>query len=100
MHGLQYVAAGLVNANDIGIPKVAANNATIASVMSTVFLIVGGMALLFMLIGAARFISAGGEPAKITQARNTLIYAAVGVIVSALGFTVVQFVAGKLTGTI
>ncbi|HSW80938.1 MAG TPA: hypothetical protein VLG40_00950 [Candidatus Saccharimonas sp.] len=89
-----------VDPTTIGIPKVPLTDSTVASVLSTVFVVVGSMAVLFMLIGAARYITSADDPAKVKQAKNTLIYAAVGLIVAALGFTVVQFIIGRLTGSL
>ena len=89
-----------VSPDDLGVPQVAANDNTLAKILSAVFVIVGSLAVLFVLIGAARYVAANGEPARVTQAKNTILYAIVGVVVSALAFVVVQFVIGRLTGTL
>ena len=47
-----------------------------------VFLLI--LAVLFIVLAAFQFVTAGGDPAAVGQARNKLIYAAVGVIVAAL----------------
>jgi hypothetical protein len=100
MAGLTTFANGQVTPEQIGVPRVELTNNVLGDVMSSVFVFVGALAVLFMLVGAARFVTANGEPGKISQAKNTLIYAVVGIIVSALGFTIVQFVIGRLTGTL
>lgn|GEM_PF-1006511 len=84
----------------IGIPKVPLTNDVVANALSATFIVIGSMAILFMLIGAVRYVTSADDPGKVKQARNTLIYAAIGVAVSALGFTIVQFVLGRLTGTL
>lgn len=93
-------AAGQVDPNAIGVPQVSANNTTIANVMSAVFVVVGALAVLFMLVGAVRYVTANGEQAKITQAKNTILYAIVGIGISATAFAIVQFVIGRITGTL
>lgn len=100
MAGLTIFANGQVTPEQIGVPRVELTNNVLGDVMSSVFVFIGALAVLFMLVGAARFVTANGEPGKISQAKNTLIYAVVGIIVSALGFTIVQFVIGRLTGTL
>jgi hypothetical protein len=65
-----------------------------------VFLAIGSIAIFFLLVGAARYVTANGEQSKIAQAKNTILYALVGVVVSSLGFTIVQFVIGKVNGNI
>jgi hypothetical protein len=97
---LHFFAANTqVDPNTIGVPKVDLTNETLGNVVSAVFVVIGSLAVLFVLVGAARYVTANGEPNKVTQAKNTILYAAVGVVVSALGFTIVQFVIGRLTGT-
>jgi cytochrome c biogenesis protein CcdA len=89
-----------IDPNSIGVPKVDFTKNVLADVFSATLVFVGGMAVLFLLIGAARYVTANGEQAKVTQAKNTILYAIIGVFISSLGFTIVQFVAGRLTGTL
>lgn len=97
MQVLQQLA---ITADNIGIPKVEANDTTLQQIVSSVFLAIGSIAMLFLLIGAARYMASNGEQNKIAQAKNTILYAVIGIVVSALGFTIVQFVIGKITGNL
>lgn len=94
-----FAADTKVDTNSVGIPKVDLTQQTLGNVVSAVFVVVGSLAVLFVLVGAARYVAANGEPNKVSQAKNTILYAVVGVVVSALGFTIVQFVIGRITGT-
>lgn len=67
----------------------------IESLLSIVFLASGAVSVIFILIGAARFAAATGDPQKIQQARNTIIYAVIGLIVSLSAFALVAFVVGR-----
>ena len=89
-----------INSGDIGIPKVPLNNDALANLLSIAFLAVGGLSTLFLLIGAARYVGSGGEPKNTKQAKDTIMYAIIGLAVSLTAFTIVQFVLGKLTGTL
>lgn len=97
---LHLFANDKVSPEQVGVPRVELTNNVVGDVVGSVFVLIGALAVLFMLVGAARYVTANGEPGKISQAKNTLIYAVVGIIVSALGFTIVQFVIGRLTGTL
>lgn len=97
---LRAFAAGQVSPEQVGVPRVELTDNVVGNVASSVFVLIGALAVLFMLVGAARYVTANGEPGKISQAKNTLIYAVVGIVVSALGFTIVQFVIGRLTGSL
>lgn len=97
---MQVLRQVAITAQNIGIPKVEANDTTLQQIVGSVFIAIGSIAVLFLLIGAARYLASNGEQNKISQAKNTILYAIIGIVVSALGFTVVQFVIGKVTGNI
>ncbi|HVI68987.1 MAG TPA: hypothetical protein VM581_00855 [Magnetospirillaceae bacterium] len=88
-------AAALVPIDNI--PKPDVTTATIGSILSTVFVLVGGLSVLFLLIGAVRYVASAGDQSMITQAKNTILYAAVGIVVSLSAFAIVQFVVGTLS---
>jgi hypothetical protein len=53
----------------------------------------GGVVLLIMLIaGGFQFITAGGDPQKVEQAKKTLTYAIAGIILLALAFLILRFI--------
>jgi hypothetical protein len=47
--------------------------------------------------GGLRYITSGGDSAKITSAKNTIIYALIGLVVVALAQFIVKFVLAKVT---
>ena len=79
------------------IPKVDLTTNTIGQVLTAVFTLIGGLSVLFLLIGAVRYVSANGDPGQMTQAKNTIIYAVIGIVVSLSAFAIVQFVVGQLS---
>lgn len=89
-------AAAQVPASSLGLPTIVADDATLKTILSLVFVFIGGFATLFLLIGAFRFIISSGNQANIKQARETILYASIGLAISLLAFTIVQFVLGKV----
>lgn len=79
-----------------GIPQVQPTDA-IAGALSAVFMLIGGLSVLFLLIGAVRYIASNGDQGMIQQAKNTILYAVVGIVVSLSAFAIVQFVVGTLS---
>jgi hypothetical protein len=79
------------------IPKISLNSATIGAILTAVFTIVGGMATLFLLVGAVRYVTSNGDQGQLTQAKNTILYAIVGIVVSLSAFAIVQFVVGQVS---
>lgn len=55
----------------------------------------GAAALVFLLLGGFKFVISGGEPQKVSQARNTLTWAIAG-----LGLILLSFAIIKLLGHI
>lgn len=53
--------------------------------------IVGIIAFVMIIIAGQRFITSGGDPAKVTSARNTIIFSVVGVVIIALAEVIIQF---------
>jgi succinate dehydrogenase/fumarate reductase cytochrome b subunit len=78
------------------LPKVAANNATWGNIIGGVFIFIGAWAVLFIVIGAVRYAASAGDQGLITKAKDTILYAVIGLVVSMLAFAGVQWVLGRL----
>lgn len=65
---------------------------TIKNVINAVLGVVGVLAVIVIIIGGIYFIISQGDSAKITRARNTILYGVVGLIVALLAFAIVNFV--------
>lgn len=81
-----------------GIPRIDVNQDTLQNALSVTFTVIGGLAVLFLLIGAARYAVSSGDAALIKQAKETIVYSIIGLIVSISAFFIVQFVLGGVTG--
>jgi len=71
------------------------NTLTVA-IINILSIVVGVVAVFMIIIAGIRFITAGGDSNGISSARNTILYAIVGLLVVALAQVIVQFVLGKL----
>lgn len=92
------IAASItVPADEVNIPKVAVTNNTIALILDAVFIFIGALSVLFLLIGAVRYVTSNGDAGQMTQAKNTLLYAVIGIVVSSSAFAIVQFMVGQLS---
>ncbi len=69
---------------------------TISHVLSIVFGITAGIAVLMVVIGGFRYIAAHGDPNGVAQARQTIIYSAVGLVVTMAAYAIVTFVVGRI----
>lgn len=80
----------------LGIPRVNTDDNTIQGVLTTIFIVIGGISVLFVLIGGLRYAMSGGNATNTQQAKDTILYALIGVVVSVAATLIVQFVLGSL----
>ncbi len=72
-------------------------NTIIKTIINIFSLVVGVVAVIMIIAGGFRYIASGGDSNKITAAKNTIIYAIIGLVVVALAQLIVQFVLNKVT---
>lgn len=73
-------------------------NAGVFSTISSVLLfIVGAIAVIMIVIGGLRYVISGGDASQVQSAKNTILYALVGVIVAILAYAAVNFVINSFT---
>ncbi len=87
------LAAGGGCAAPAGTPTV--GNTVVRGIQIFVW-IVGAIAVFMVIIGGLKFITSGGDPAKTASAKDTILYAAIGLVVVALAQFIVRFVLNKL----
>lgn len=74
-----------------GLPRPHTDN-TIDIVLNLVFALAASIAVLMIAIGGLRYILAHGDPGAVAQARNSMLYALVGLVVIMIAFSIVTFV--------
>lgn len=62
------------------------------TIINVIIGIVGFVAVIMMIMGGISFITSQGDSAKVTKARNTILYGVVGLVVALLAFAIVNFV--------
>lgn len=72
-------------------------NNIIESIVNIFSVLVGVIAVIMIIWGGLRYITSGGDSGKITNAKNTIIYALIGLVVVALAQFIVKFVLNKVT---
>ncbi len=68
----------------------------VKTVINILSLIVGLTAVIFIIVGGFKFVTSSGDAQKVASARNTIIYAVVGLAVAALAQFIVAFVLSKV----
>ena len=88
----QCTAAGAIGADCNG----GGLTTQISNILDTTFTVIGVLAVLILLVGAVRYITSTGDAKRITQAKDTIIYAILGLVVAILARAIVGFVIAKV----
>lgn len=65
-------------------------------ITNVVLYIVGVIAVIMLIIGGIKYVVSGGDAKKVTDAKNTVLYAIIGLIIAFLAFAIVNFVITSL----
>lgn len=65
-------------------------------VTNTILYIVGIIAVIMLIIGGIKYVISGGDSKKVTDAKNTVLYAIIGLVIAFLAFAIVNFVISAL----
>ena len=68
---------------------------TFETVVNILLLLVGAVSVIMIVVGGIKLVTSGGNQQSITSAKNTIMYAVVGIIVAFLAYAVIKFVLGS-----
>lgn len=74
------------------------DNGVFSRLTNTILLVVGLISVIMLVYGGLRYILSGGDSKKVTDAKNTILYAIIGLIISLLAFAIVNFVLNSVVG--
>ena len=69
------------------------------TITNVLLFIIGAVSVIMLIIGGIRYTISGGDSTAVTSAKNTILYAVVGIIVALLAFALVNFVIGSFIST-
>jgi VIT1/CCC1 family predicted Fe2+/Mn2+ transporter len=83
------------NQGNVDIPVVT-GNALLTNVLNIVYFILGAIAVVIIILAGYHYLTANGEPGKASKAMQTILYAAIGLIVVIFAFAITNFVMGRV----
>ncbi len=99
MEALNTLAFGLLaqipSSNLDSLPKVnlsAGPGGSLQTILSVMFAVAGGIALIMLTYGSLRFVLSRGNPDEVSKARNTMIDALIGLAIVITSFGIISFV--------
>jgi hypothetical protein len=68
----------------------------LARATSLAAIAVGVVSVVYIIIGGIKFTTSGGDSNNVTSARNTVLYAVIGLVIAAMAQVIVVFIINKI----
>lgn len=90
--------AGINCAQGEGVPTTLFGDGSIfTTVVNILLFIIGAISVVMLIWGGIRYTTSAGNAAAVTAAKNTIMYAIIGLVIAFLAFAVVNWVLGAIT---
>ncbi len=90
---------GVNSARGEGVSETASDPQTLVKQFVNIFLFaVGALSVIMLIWGGIRYTTSAGDSNKVTAAKNTVLYAIVGLVVAILAYAIVNMVIDKFKG--
>lgn len=91
--------SGVEAARGANIPaELLGSGGVVTTIINTLLFVVGFLSVVMLIIGGIRYVISGGNSAAVTAAKNTILYAIVGLIIALFAYAIINFVIGSLSG--
>lgn len=96
-HTLYTTAAQIFEQSEVHIPKnTNASSVQLQNILQIVFGVAGAIAFLIISIAGLQYTLSQGDPQRTAKAKNAILYALIGLVISMSAFAIVTFVIGRL----
>lgn len=68
------------------------------TIVNVLLFIIGAVSVIMIIFGGFRYVTSGGDSGGVTSAKNTILYAVVGLVVAVLAYAIVNFVLNDALG--
>lgn len=72
---------------------------TLTAFINIISIIIGAIAVIMIIFGGFRYMTSGGDATKVSTAKNTILYALIGLILVAVAQIIVRFVLNQTSDT-
>lgn len=88
---------GAAAARGTGVPSTLfGDSGVITNITNLLLFVIGSLAVIMIIWGGLRYTTSGGNASSVTAAKNTIMYAVIGLIVAFFAFAIVNWVVGAL----
>ena len=68
----------------------------ISDIVQILLILIGAVAIIMIIIGGFKYVTSGGDPNNTNSAKNTIMYALIGLLIAAFAEVIVHFVLSRL----
>ena len=69
------------------------------TIVNVLLFVIGAVSVIMLIIGGIRYTISAGDSGNVTAAKNTIMYAIIGLVIAFLAFAIVNWVLGAVTPT-
>lgn len=80
--------------NDVGGAGALSMQTVIKTAVNVLLYFVGALSVIMIIYGGFKYVTSSGESSAVASAKNTILYAVIGIIISVLAYSIVNFAAG------
>ena len=73
------------------------SNSIFTTIVNVLLFVIGAISVIMLIIGGIRYTLSGGDSGSVTAAKNTIMYAIIGLVIAFLAFAIVNWVLGAVT---
>lgn len=96
VHGVSGVASGAASARGADQPaELFGMSGMFSKITNILLFVIGAISVIMVIIGGLRYVLSGGDSSNIQAAKNTILYAIVGIVVALLAYAAVNFIIGS-----
>jgi len=72
-------------------------NSIFTTVVNVMLFVIGAVCVIMLIFGGIRYTTSAGNSAAVTAAKNTIMYALIGLVIAFLAYAIVNWVLGAVT---
>ena len=93
------VTSGVEAAKGDSVPEdVTEEDGLVKKVINILLWAIGIISVIMIIIGGIRYATSNGDSTQVTAAKNTIMYAVVGLVIAIFAYAIVNFVLTQITG--
>ncbi len=94
-YAISAIEAGVLAAHVEGQPEtIFGLNGVFTTISNTLLFMIGTLSVLMIIIGGIKYVVSGGKDASVAKAKNTVLYAIIGLIIALLAYAIINFILG------